>query len=338
MFHGSSPLTRGKQHPRHCRRGLHRLIPAHAGKTAPLLQLPQARAAHPRSRGENSARCMSAAGVVGSSPLTRGKLAGLLVFVGIFRLIPAHAGKTSLQTTCSSRHGAHPRSRGENYVDVVPSMKGFGSSPLTRGKPLHGDVPSHRKGLIPAHAGKTAHCGGLRPAHRAHPRSRGENSGSGAGCVWLLGSSPLTRGKLSDVADIRPRERLIPAHAGKTSVRAPWPGLAAAHPRSRGENNRAVGTARTSSGSSPLTRGKQPGARTHPHPRRLIPAHAGKTHEADRQAAPVGAHPRSRGENDPWIRGVLDRHGSSPLTRGKREDRCPQLDVERLIPAHAGKT
>ena len=31
---GSSPLTRGKQHRGHRRSGLHRLIPAHAGKTA----------------------------------------------------------------------------------------------------------------------------------------------------------------------------------------------------------------------------------------------------------------------------------------------------------------
>ena len=338
MFHGSSPLTRGKQHPRHCRRGLHRLIPAHAGKTAPLLQLPQARAAHPRSRGENSARCMSAAGVVGSSPLTRGKLAGLLVFVGIFRLIPAHAGKTSLQTTCSSRHGAHPRSRGENFVADYVLFKAWGSSPLTRGK-LRRRCPKHEGvRLIPAHAGKTATRRRTKSPQRAHPRSRGENSSLWRVAACSSGSSPLTRGKLGLGRGLCLVAGLIPAHAGKTQRRGRHQTQRAAHPRSRGENVGSCALAGPRRGSSPLTRGKQPGARTHPHPRRLIPAHAGKTHEADRQAAPVGAHPRSRGENDPWIRGVLDRHGSSPLTRGKREDRRPQLDVERLIPAHAGKT
>ena len=35
---------------------------------------------------------------------------------------------------------------------------------------------------------------------------------------------------------------------------------------------------------------------------------------------------------------VVSATGSSPLTRGKRERRPDQLIVDRLIPAHAGKT
>ena len=51
---GSSPLTRGKRaHP--FRAGdLHRLIPAHAGKTTSQLAANNVEGAHPRSRGENS--------------------------------------------------------------------------------------------------------------------------------------------------------------------------------------------------------------------------------------------------------------------------------------------
>ena len=70
---GSSPLTRGKQHRGHRRLGLHRLIPAHAGKTDPLTASLSRPAAHPRSRGENFARVPVGKTCAGSSPLTRGK-------------------------------------------------------------------------------------------------------------------------------------------------------------------------------------------------------------------------------------------------------------------------
>ena len=54
---------------------------------------------------------------------------------------------------------------------------------------------------------------------RAHPRSRGENPGQlGTGIVGA-GSSPLTRGKLLQVAEGERVHGLIPAHAGKTTLK-----------------------------------------------------------------------------------------------------------------------
>ena len=50
---GSSPLTRGKRHPRALDRTPGRLIPAHAGKTRAGGRPRVRRPAHPRSRGEN---------------------------------------------------------------------------------------------------------------------------------------------------------------------------------------------------------------------------------------------------------------------------------------------
>ena len=50
------------------------------------------------------------------------------------------------------------------------------------------------------------------------------------------------------------------------------------------------------------------------------------------------AHPRSRGENDDSDDGFSGHVGSSPLTRGKRRVGLVQLNGDRLIPAHAGKT
>ena len=134
----------------------------------------------------------------------------------------------------------------------------------------------------------------------------------------LTGSSPLTRGK--HVQCTRPvgARGLIPAHAGKTYRAALGRSVAAAHPRSRGENaGRCFCRVRLA---------------------RLIPAHAGKTNLAKHLDGLCWAHPRSRGENDAALPRPLRNFGSSPLTRGKLYLEAARGDVCRLIPAHAGKT
>ena len=75
--------------------------------------------------------------------------------------------------------------------------------------------------------------------------------------------------------------------------------------------------AASTSGSSPLTRGKHVRRIQRLEERGLIPAHAGKTGEFVGDECPGWAHPRSRGENaSGGGRGAFD-VGSSPLTRGK---------------------
>ena len=173
---------------------------------------------------------------------------------------------------------------------------------------------------------------------RAHPRSRGENWRDGGVNVSSRGSSPLTRGKLPDVNSLGPHLGLIPAHAGKTSGRGGQTCPPAAHPRSRGENERGRSMVSVQSGSSPLTRGKRPSQRGKPRERRLIPAHAGKTYTSQKLGIILTAHPRSRGENlAHTTRGEYFK-GSSPLTRGKPRRRCQRKLRRGLIPAHAGKT
>ena len=54
--------------------------------------------------------------------------------------------------------------------------------------------------------------------------------------------------------------------------------------------------------------------------------------------ATLTAHPRSRGENRCLGQIVAVNAGSSPLTRGKLEGVRRRGRVDRLIPAHAGKT
>ena len=100
---GSSPLTRGKHG---CRGrslvGL-RLIPAHAGKTFAAALMRPLVTAHPRSRGENSQSVRGAPATSGSSPLTRGKHGVRLFRHCLFRLIPAHAGKTDAPRRSGAR-------------------------------------------------------------------------------------------------------------------------------------------------------------------------------------------------------------------------------------------
>ena len=71
----------------------------------------------------------------GSPPLTRGKLVIAAIAALVARLIPAHAGKTTLKQGVIAPPSAHPRSRGENVKRRPRFSRGLGSSPLTRGKP-----------------------------------------------------------------------------------------------------------------------------------------------------------------------------------------------------------
>ena len=239
---------------------------------------------------------------------------------------------------CARVHAAHPRSRGENFGSDRGNKTHVGSSPLTRGKLLTLILLTERKGLIPAHAGKTRPKPLTRTSSPAHPRSRGENRVLRGVVLSVGGSSPLTRGKLEETGADLAQAGLIPAHAGKTRMRFWRSGARPAHPRSRGENSGMVVVPMVTSGSSPLTRGKPRLARRGVVRRGLIPAHAGKTRRICGTATPKWAHPRSRGENLRSSISRLSRSGSSPLTRGKliavhSHDAC-----DRLIPAHAGKT
>ena len=178
----------------------------------------------------------------------------------------------------------------------------------------------------------------------------------------LMGSSPLMPGRRGRRFDLFPGRGLIPAHAGKTSSPASPASRRQAHPRSCRENMSASVAACCASGSSPLTRGKQPPARRHrvapcgrlgsspltrgklpgvgiPERRlRLIPTHAGKTRIAVPRASNLRAHPRSCGENERTPRHEVPRRGSPPLTRGKPVSGASPHAAAGLIPTHAGKT
>ena len=197
-----------------------------------------------------------------------------------------------------------------------------GSSPLTRGKlfSMISGLPVLR--LIPAHAGKTCECRNRCIWREAHPRSRGENEAGDEKGSTFDGSSPLTRGKQCDDAGHGGRDRLIPAHAGKTLATRRAGTSTTAHPRSRGENSSEAGDEKGSTGSSPLTRGKRLLDSRNDVCERLIPAHAGKTAMMGPLCSYSSAHPRSRGENPKTRPSARCDSGSSPLTRGKHFLTC----------------
>ena len=156
---------------------------------------------HPRSRGENAARVTVVGFALGSSPLTRGKLVVRVAVQLPAGLIPTHAGKTSGSRCSTAASRAHPHSRGENTSPAGATGLSQGSSPLTRGKPSP-CLPVHALvGLIPTHAGKTPAQPSDHRRCRAHPHSRGEYFMDAGIATHVWGSSPLTRGKLCDVAD-----------------------------------------------------------------------------------------------------------------------------------------
>ena len=92
------------------------------------------------------------------------------------------------------------------------------------------------------------------------------------------------------------------------------------------------------SGSSPHTRGTHRVGKSADDLARLIPAHAGNSHDQYHPGPASPAHPRTRGEllvNTSY--GFL-MVGSSPHTRGTPDDLSVAAFRWRLIPAHAGNS
>ena len=134
------------------------------------------------------------------------------------RLIPAHAGKTSRNTSRASNARAHPRACGENQRASSSGTARGGSSPRMRGKRYVNISVCKPARLIPAHAGKTRIGEAIHSSGRAHPRACGENPRPMWIGIRVLGSSPRMRGKREPGGRSPVDTGLIPAHAGKTKT------------------------------------------------------------------------------------------------------------------------
>ena len=131
---------------------------------------------------------------------------------------------------------------------------------------------------------------------------------------------------------------IIPARAGFTVAELPDAAIVRDHPRSRGVYMLWRPSARSRTGSSPLTRGLQVRTTTMSHSARIIPARAGFTRPPRRSCDHAQDHPRSRGVYLTIVSTFAKADGSSPLARGLRVARRPPRRLGRIITARAGFT
>ena len=132
-------------------------------------------------------------------------------------------------------------------------------------------------GIIPAHAGLTAHHDNGEPCRRDHPRACGAHISRCDRTMPVSGSSPRMRGSLRHELHVQRPRGIIPAHAGLTTCRRSWHLIQRDHPRACGAHTNDSKLVSSFQGSSPRMRGS-PGRENHPRKRRgIIPAHAGLT-------------------------------------------------------------
>ena len=293
---------------------------------------------HPRSRGVYPAVWVSTMPTDGSSPLARGLRVDLPVLADVVRIIPARAGFTVQRRSLERAPGDHPRSRGVYVRASISNTQLGGSSPLARG--LRGMIAAKAvpRGIIPARAGFTYDMKILSWNGTDHPRSRGVYLLAGTSSPAKGGSSPLARGLLVPLVVASLMLGIIPARAGFTPDRAPYPQPGRDHPRSRGVY--AVPSLKPSAcpGSSPLARGLPNFYVTMWQDSGIIPARAGFTIVMLTGSLSPTDHPRSRGvytSAPGWWGGFM---GSSPLARGLPFLSDTGLSEMRIIPARAGFT
>ena len=110
-----------------------------------------------------------------------------------------------------------------------------GSSPHTRGALGTGGASASVAGIIPAYAGSTSKLTSTKRSRRDHPRIRGEHAAPSESDKWDEGSSPHTRGALSQAGDRGDAARIIPAYAGSTCEgRLGWGVPCGSSPHTRG--------------------------------------------------------------------------------------------------------
>ena len=233
---GSPPRMRGKPSRIPPKVSGNRITPAHAGKTLSSPSLVTRKMDHPRACGENSAAKHLTSAGTGSPPRMRGKQRTNGDAGFIHRITPAHAGKTVLFVGLSVARQDHPRACGENRKPSFRFNGGMGSPPRMRGKRV------------------SRYCAA--DSTMDHPRACGENTILSATRYFIAGSPPRMRGKLNYYLARKLRERITPAHAGKTSAFFTIATCAKDHPRACGENAVTLLRDCRRGGSPPRMRGK----------------------------------------------------------------------------------
>ena len=173
----------------------------------------------------------------------------------VVRIIPAHAGNTMGVIPSSGLRTDHPRACGEHRSGKASRTRSYGSSPRMRGTLLGDALLRRLVRIIPAHAGNTP-LELAPPANDAdHPRACGEHCQTPLVQSSQAGSSPRMRGTRFLYQPQLPLFRIIPAHAGNTSMFVMEYSLVTDHPRACGEHRGSIALLKFDTGSCPRMRG-----------------------------------------------------------------------------------
>ena len=173
---------------------------------------------HPRACGANLSRQPPAPSVAGSSPRVRCKPGSASRPVVTGRIIPARAGQTLTVIEENGDPTDHPRACGANDRLLFLLRAVVGSSPRVRGKPDASSRNGRSVRIIPARAGQTPSDVRVVRVSADHPRACGANPTGSRSPVSRSGSSPRVRGKPRHRSWCTVGRRIIPAHAGQTTV------------------------------------------------------------------------------------------------------------------------
>ena len=293
---GLSPRMRGNPLPLRRPAFRYRSIPAYAGKPTPDLgRLEEARV-YPRVCGETRAEISACTTQQGLSPRMRGNLGDHAGGTFAGGSIPAYAGKPPRTGRLTGLRTVYPRVCGETVLDLQDMRRFAGLSPRMRGNPSRAGCGGCRVGSIPAYAGKPSCRRRNSTIPRVYPRVCGETIRLRLRQDGVEGLSPRMRGNREDRHHRLPRQRSIPAYAGKPTDRPEPPASSAVYPRVCGETSCRTARRRYRAGLSPRMRGNLERFRYALAGDGSIPAYAGKPPRSYRWHAGRRVYPRVCGE------------------------------------------
>ena len=152
---GSPPHMRGKVAPETVNGGHSGITPAHAGKRRRNTPRSPCSRDHPRTCGEKDFSAGGKDCIQGSPPHMRGKVAIAYKYALFQGITPAHAGKRKTWNWTKRQWRDHPRTCGEKQSQFRSLCASMGSPPHMRGKAHRRPGTAVRRGITPAHAGKS---------------------------------------------------------------------------------------------------------------------------------------------------------------------------------------
>ena len=161
--------------------------------------------------------------------------------------------------------------------EYIPQGMTTGLSPRGRGKRTARKASPTKTRSIPAWAGETGPHTRQYRLLQVYPRVGGGNMGKPGRAGNQGGLSPRGRGKRPAATSQVHLARSIPAWAGETPGRTPYPRRNRVYPRVGGGNGVTVPVHWSFEGLSPRGRGKPPTRAKCPPAKRSIPAWAGET-------------------------------------------------------------